>query len=181
MRAEGLDQAVRAHAAGGGAVLGLCGGLQILGGRMDDPHGVDGTGEGLGLLPLRTRFEHQKLLRHTRARFADLRGAWDALGGLSFEGYEIRHGHTWPDSSDGADTTIVALRNESGDPIGWQRDNVLGVYAHGLFESPAAMGALFGAASRTFETVFEGLADFIDAHFHAGVLESLIRPPLSDR
>jgi adenosylcobyric acid synthase len=176
MRAHGLDQGVLAHAARGGPVLGLCGGLQILGGRMDDPHGVEGNGQGLGLLPLETRFQRDKLLANTRAEFAALRGAWQPLGGVSFEGYEIRHGRTWCAGDEAGSTTAVALRNEAGDAIGWQRDNVLGLYAHGLFESPQVLRALFGVAPRTLDSVFDGLADFIDARFEAGVLARLGRP-----
>jgi adenosylcobyric acid synthase len=179
MRSQGLDRSILAHAAAGGAVLGVCGGLQILGEQMRDPHGVEGNEQGLALLDLETRFEREKLLRHTRARFADLAGAaWRALGGpllggVSFDGYEIRHGRTWLTAA-GADTdTAVALRNGSGDAIGWQRGNVLGVYAHGLFESPAVMRALFGVAPRTLDDVFDGLADFVDARFEPGVLASL--------
>ena len=39
---------------------------------------------------------------------------------------------------------------------------MLGVYLHGLFEDPAVLHALFGAAAPTLDTVFDGLADFID-------------------
>lgn len=50
LRAQGLDRAVATHAAQGGAVLGMCGGLQMLGEAMIDPHGIDGNAPGLGLL-----------------------------------------------------------------------------------------------------------------------------------
>jgi adenosylcobyric acid synthase len=44
LRAQGLDRAVvAAHAAQGGAVLGICGGLQMLGEALIDPHGIDGN------------------------------------------------------------------------------------------------------------------------------------------
>jgi len=144
LRAQGLDQAILAHAAAGGMVMGLCGGLQMLGGEMVDLNGVDGAAHGLDLLPLRTRFETPKMLRQTEARFGDLTGGWSALSGIAFEGYEIHHGRTEPapEAADGQ----VALRNESGEAIGWLLGNVLALYAHGLFESPAVMRALFGAA-----------------------------------
>lgn len=174
MRAQGLDEWIVSHAASGGRVLGLCGGLQMLGGRMVDPYGVDGDEQGLDLLPLETQFEREKLLRQTTARFAQTTGAWSALTEVSFDGYEIRHGRTLLSAA--ASGTTAALRNEDGDPIGWQRDSVLGLYAHGLFESPAAMRALFGAEPRTLDSVFDGLADFIDRHFEPGVLLRLLDP-----
>jgi len=174
VRQVGIDRAIRQHAARGGQVLGLCGGLQMLGESLADPYGVDGEAGGLGLLPLATVFQPDKLLRHTRARFAGTTGGWSALADLSFDGYEIRHGRTTlvPDAAEGA---AVALRNQAGEPIGWQRDNVLGLYTHGLFESPAVMTRLFGAQHRPLEAVFEGLADYIDGRFAPGVLLALAR------
>ena len=171
LRAQGLDAAIARHAASGRRLLGICGGLQMLGTELRDPHGVDGAATGLGLLPLTTQFERCKLLRHTRARFDALEGDWAALSQASFGGYEIRHGRTEATAG-----TRVALRNAAGEPIGWQRGPVLGLYAHGLFESPAAMQALFGATVRTLDSVFDGLADFIDHHFDADVLHRLLQP-----
>ena len=174
LRAQGLDAAVTRHAAAGGAVLGLCGGLQMLGRELQDPDGVDGAAPGLGLLPLVTRFERAKLLRHTRAHLGEATGAWSALSGLVFEGYEIRHGRTT--ELPGAPTAQVVLRNAEGEPIGWQQGSVLGLYAHGLFEDAAVMRALFGVPVRPLDAVFEGLADFVDRHFEAEVLMGLLAP-----
>ena len=169
LRAHGLDAAILQHAAAGKRVLGICGGLQMLGTDLRDPHGVDGSAAGLGLLPLTTHYDRDKLLRRTRAAFVDTADEWAALAGIRFEGYEIRHGRTEPHAD-----VRVALRNELGDPIGWQHGPVLGVYAHGLFESAEAMRALFGAGVRTLDNVFDGLADFIDRHVEPGVLTQLI-------
>ncbi len=173
LRAQGLFDAVQRHAARGGRVLGICGGLQMLGRRLLDPHRIEGHagGEthGLSLLPIDTHFEPQKYLRRTRARFDAPGGEWSALAGVAFEGFEIRCGRTEAD----ADATI-ALRNDEGEPIGWQRGNVLGVYAHGLFESKDAMRVLFGAEVQALDAVFDGLADFIDARFEPGSLLRLI-------
>lgn len=179
LREQGLDAAVRAHATRGGRVLGVCGGLQMLGLALRDPHGVENAGEGaempgLGLLPLVTTFARDKLLAATSVRFGPLEGVWSALSQAQAAGYEIRHGRTEPAA--GAAPHAV-LFNAQGEPIGWQCDNVLGVYAHGLFESPAVLRALFGAQVPSLDTVFDGLADFIDLHFNPGSLMSLIDRP----
>ena len=75
LRAQGLDAAVARHAGQGGAVLGVCGGLQMLGEALIDPHGIDGNAPGLGLLPLVTVFAKDKTVRHTQTRFV---GGWHA-------------------------------------------------------------------------------------------------------
>ena len=83
LRSQGLDAAVAQHAGQGGAVLGVCGGLQMLGEALIDPHGIDGNAPGLGLLPLVTVFEADKTVRRTRACFATdmLVGPGEAVGG----------------------------------------------------------------------------------------------------
>ncbi|MGH6626504.1 MAG: cobyric acid synthase, partial [Burkholderiaceae bacterium] len=87
LRAQGLDRAIAAHAAQGGAVLGICGGLQMLGEALIDPHGIDGNAPGLGLLPLVTVFEADKTVQRTQARFDTVTGPWAALSGVAVQGY----------------------------------------------------------------------------------------------
>ncbi|MFX8086681.1 cobyric acid synthase CobQ, partial [Acinetobacter baumannii] len=82
-----------------GPVLGICGGLQMLGEALIDPHGVDGNAPGLGLLPLVTAFAPDKLLQTTTLQFDGLDGPWVALNGVRTAGYEIRHGRTAPHPS----------------------------------------------------------------------------------
>jgi adenosylcobyric acid synthase len=170
LRAQGLDQAIAAHAAAGKQVLGVCGGLQMLGEALVDVHGIDGNAPGLGLLPLVTQFAVDKTVQRTQARFSTLTGSWSALSAVTVSGYEIHHGQT------AQHPAMSAARAVLPDGLGWQNDagNVLGLYLHGLFEDPAVLHALFGAQAPTLETVFDGLADFIDTHFPAGALPGLI-------
>ena len=175
LRAQGLDQAIAAHAGRGGAVLGICGGLQMLGEALIDSHGIDGNGPGLGLLPVVTVFEVSKTVQHRHTRFTRLAGVWTALSGVEVSGYEIHHGQTAPHSAmaTAGDVAVVVMPDE----LGWQNraGNVLGVYLHGLFEDPAVLQALFGATVPTLDAVFDGLADYIEQHFEAGFLPSLVR------
>jgi adenosylcobyric acid synthase len=176
LRVQGLDRAIVAHAAQGGAVLGVCGGLQMLGEALIDTHGIDGNAPGLGLLPLVTQFDLKKTVRHTHTTFGALHGAWSTLSGVAAAGYEIHHGQTaqHPAMAAGGDVAREAMP----DGLGWQNaaGNVLGVYLHGLFEDPRVLQALFGATAPTLETVFDGLADFIETHFEPCVLDQLIAP-----
>ena len=170
LRAQQLDAAINAH---DGPVLGICGGLQMLGEALVDPHGLDGNAPGLGLLPLVTCFEPEKRLRSAQFRFAETLGEpWQPLAGLQADGYEIRHGRT--QAHPGLPAPQVALRNAGGEAIGWQAGRVLGVYAHGLFEQPAVLRALFGQTGRPLDAVFDGLADFIDRHFEPGKIGGLL-------
>ncbi|MBQ0921696.1 cobyric acid synthase [Hydrogenophaga aromaticivorans] len=175
LRAQGLDQAVAQHAAQGGAVLGICGGLQMLGEALIDTHGIDGNAPGLGLLPLVTAFDPQKTVRHTQARFSALAGRWSALSGVETAGYEIHHGQTAQHPAMAAKGDVA---REVIPGLAWQNaaGNVLGCYLHGLFEDPRVLHALFGASAPTLESVFDGLADFLQSHVEPGVLDALIQP-----
>jgi adenosylcobyric acid synthase len=175
LRAQGLDRAVAAHAARGGAVLGVCGGLQMLGEALIDPHGTErieeGNAPGLGLLPLVTVFEPDKTVRRTQAGFGAMAaGPWAALSGVAMQGYEIHHGQS------SQHPAMPAAHAAMPGGLAWQntQGNVLGLYLHGLFEDPAALRALFGTAAPTLDAVFDGLADFLQRHAEPGVLPSLI-------
>jgi adenosylcobyric acid synthase len=176
LRAQGLDGAIARHAAAGGAVLGICGGLQMLGEALIDTHGIEDNGPGLGLLPLVTVFEPAKIVHRTQARFGPVGGAWAALSNVKMQGYEIHHGRTFQHPGMEAAHAVIA------GGLGWQNEqgNVLGVYLHGMFEDPLVVRALFGATARTLDNVFDGLADFIERHFGPAVLAGLVRDPAGD-
>lgn len=176
LRAQGLDAAVAAHAARGAPVLGVCGGLQMLGEALVDDQAIDGNGPGLGLLPLVTRFERAKTVRRREIAFGEVHGPWSMLSGVQWQGYEIHHGRTVSHPAMAPGHAVLP------DDLGWQNPagNVLGLYLHGLFESPAVLQALFGAQVPTLDTVFDGLADFVDRHFQPGVLPALFGLPRRD-
>jgi len=127
----------------------------------------------LGLLPVVTQFAADKTVLRTSAKFGQLRGAWSELSGVQVSGYEIHHGQTQ------AHTAMAAagqVAHEVMPGLAWQNEsgNVMGSYLHGLFEDPAVLQALFGAQTPTLETVFEGLADYLDKHMQANFLRALI-------
>jgi adenosylcobyric acid synthase len=178
LRQRGLDAAIARHAAEGRPVLGICGGLQILGEALIDTDGHDGepgfNGPGLGLLPLVTRYERDKRVRRTTFRFGELDGAWSRWSGIEAHGYEIHCGVSVPHPAMAAPG--VALRDDLGEAIGWQDGNVLGVYAHGLFESPAVLRAMWGEAAPALDQSFDLLADLVDRHLDAALLDRVMRP-----
>ena len=174
LRAQGLAEAIAMHANRGGAVLGICAGLQMLGEALIDLHGVEGPGPGLGLLPVVTVFDKAKTVRHRTAAFSALQGRWASLSHVTVQGYEIHHGQTAPHAAMAATGNVSHPVMPEG--LAWQNDtgNVLGLYLHGLFEDTRVLQALFGAATPTLDSVFDGLADYIDRHFEPGVLQGLI-------
>jgi adenosylcobyric acid synthase len=152
---SGLAGAVRERVRRGGRVLAICGGMQMLGEHVEDQGGVDGTAEGLGLLPLRTTFVASKQTTQTSTRFHPLPEPWAELGGKTFSGYEIRHGRTEA-------TGAVAEALPEG--RGFVAGPLLGIYLHGLFEQPALVSALFGGPpARSLEQAFDELADAVEA------------------
>ena len=158
----GVGEAVMARARQGRPVLGICGGLQMLGERVSAEADVDGTADGLGLLPLRTVFRASKLTEPVRCVFNELPAPWQALSGRSFSGYQIRHGRT---SSSGPVTEAIA------NGLGYLDGAVLGIHAHGMFEEPSVLGALFDQhPRRSLERAFDELADAIEEHLDVSLL-----------
>jgi adenosylcobyric acid synthase len=173
LRARGMDVEIARHLARNGPTLAVCGGLQMLGREIMDPHGVEGAATGLDLLPYSTTFAAHKLYRRASHTFKRPTGFWSTLDGVEFAGYEIRHGQTRV--LDEIDTPRLVPVLE--DHCGWQSGETLAIYVHGLFETPEVMRRLFGRETPTLDDTLDGLADFIDRHFEAGVLESLLNEP----
>ena len=95
LRRSGLAGALVERAAAVGAILGVCGGYQMLGERVLDPDGVESAERdvaGLGLLPVVTRFQRDKVTQPVRLRLGDGVPLLDAAGGQEVTGYEIHCG-----------------------------------------------------------------------------------------
>ena len=165
LRDRGLDAAISAAAAAGVRVLGICGGLQLLGGELRDEDGVDGDGRGLGLLPVRTVFRSEKRVERVEVSFGSLPAPWSPLSGLTLRGYEIRHGE-----SRATGPVTEALPGGRNFVSGC----VLGISVHGALEQPEVVEALLGRApSRSLEQVFDGLADLVEDRLDLDLLGSL--------
>ncbi|GLS17769.1 cobyric acid synthase [Labrys miyagiensis] len=167
LRGQGWDIDLAAHARRGGHVLGLCGGYQMLGTRIEDPDGIEGPPAdvpGLGLLDVATRLTGDK-------RLVAVTGE-TAADGVPFAGYEMHVGIT-----EGPALTRPVLHLADGSPDGaWSADGrVAGCYVHGLFgddrQRTAWLRRLGGqGGGMQYEVVVEETLDAFAAHL-AGHLD----------
>ena len=149
LRQCGLEGAICQHAARGGAVVGICGGYQMLGEQISDPDGVEGGGTlaGLGLLPGRTVFRGEKTRTRVSGVFQGTEGLFAGMNGVAFEGYEIHMGETVSTDAVRSSARLRTLDGgEKGD--GMARGNVWGSYVHGLFDKAECAGALVNCLRR---------------------------------
>ncbi|MFY9265755.1 MAG: cobyric acid synthase [Solirubrobacterales bacterium] len=166
LRAARLDYAIAKRVAGGGRVLAICGGLQMVGGPIDDPAGVEGAADGLGFLPLTTTLDPEKQVGPVDARFSTaLDAPWSGVAGVSVTGYEIRHGASAGDGS-------IAAVLPGG--LGFASGPILGVYLHGLFENPAFVAATLGVdLTASTEDAIEELATLVEPHLEIEAIARL--------
>lgn len=165
LRARGLADAVTAHAAAGGPVLGVCGGFQMLCRSIDDPvESKAGTVDGLGLLAADIVFAQQKTLRH-----------WES----PLTGYEIHHGQ------------VVGGAEADWLGVGIRRGQVYGTHWHGLLDNDelrrAWLAEVAEAAGRTGFVVatdvsvtarrdaqLDAMADALQAHVDIDAMLALL-------
>lgn len=135
MRQNGLEAAIKKMNSDGVPVIGICGGYQMLGTRLDDPDGVEGDGSerGMGLLPITTTFTRQKTRTRVAGKVNALDGFFSCLSGADFEGYEIHMGVSSRDRTVPYFATITGGESDARD--GAVNGNVMGSYVHGLFDS----------------------------------------------
>ena len=142
LRQSGLEAAVARRANGGVPVVGICGGYQMLGERIDDPDGAEGGGSvrGMGLLPVRTVFEPAKRQVRSEGTVCPLGGPLAGLAGAPVHGYQIHMGRT--ERLGGA--AVCDLADEDGGRVldGCWLGKVYGTYLHGLFDSGEAARAV---------------------------------------
>ncbi len=148
LRDDGLGRALCDRAATGDPILGVCGGYQLLGERIDDTvESGAGRVDGLGLLPVRTVFGEEKVLRTVCGH--------SALLGSEVCGYEIRHGH--PETHGGTPLIVDA----QGDPEGCAAGATIGTSWHGVLEHDGARrGLLRWVAARRRIAFTPAFVDF---------------------
>ena len=169
IREQGWDIDIAAPPMRGGAILGLCGGYQMLGARIADPEGIEGPpGEiaGLGLLEVATVLSPGKRLESVRGTALD----------AAFAGYEMHIGETA-----GADCArpFALLADGRADGAVSADGRVIGSYVHGALASTplrAALLARLGAVSdgadhdTAVDAALDGIAAQLEAHLDIDAL-----------
>jgi adenosylcobyric acid synthase len=165
VRARGWDIDLRAHVRRGGAVLGICGGFQMLGRRIADPDGIEGppgAADGLGLLELETVLTAEK-------RLHEVRGS-EVASGEPIHGYEMHLGRT------SGPALARPMLDLDGRPDGAVSADgrIMGCYVHGLFAADGFRHAFLArlkarapsglAFEQQIEATLDALADHLEAH-----------------
>jgi adenosylcobyric acid synthase len=165
LRRQGLDLWLAEQRRGGALIVGICGGYQMLGERVEDPDHIESTHgvvEGLGLLPVRTVLRAPKVTRIARAR---------TTAGCAFEAYEIHMGKT---ERPPGFTPFVTLAD--GGTEGCRAEGVLGTYLHGAFDHPEVVAEYLNIRMEPHHKAdhYDKLADWLARYANAAVLERLL-------
>ena len=178
LRAAGWDKGLQRHLRYGGKVIGICGGMQMLGRMLHDPHGTEGppgSMPGLGLLDYETTFARDKQLRQVR-------GTLCLDGAPAVTGYEIHMGVTSGRALEHPSSMLDDGNGEAARADGAisADGQVLATYLHGVFDHPQACQALLQwaglAAAQALdlnalrEASLERLADVLEQHLDMNTL-----------
>lgn len=142
LRKSGLGEKILAHAKAGKAVIGICGGYQMLGEVIRDPQHTESQNDeaaGLGLLGMETVFASEKLTSQVVAQCQDLHFMGQSISAENLQGYEIHMGHTaFTREADKHPFTVCQRRGKacaSQEGTANAAGNVFGTYIHGVFDN----------------------------------------------
>lgn len=142
LRKSGLGEKILAHAKAGKAVIGICGGYQMLGEVIKDPQHTESQNDevaGLGLLGMETVFASEKLTSQVVAQCQDLHFMGQSISADNLQGYEIHMGHTaFTREADKHPFTVCQRRGKacaSQEGTANAAGNVFGTYIHGVFDN----------------------------------------------
>lgn len=142
LQKSGLGEKILAHAKAGKAVIGICGGYQMLGEVIRDPQHTESQNDeaaGLGLLGMETVFASEKLTSQVVAQCQDLHFMGQSISADNLQGYEIHMGHTaFTREADNHPFTVCQRRGKacaSQEGTANAAGNVFGTYIHGVFDN----------------------------------------------
>jgi len=188
LREQGLEQAIQHLAPAGTVVVGICGGYQMLGRRIQDPLGVESAlpeVAGLALLSVDTVFEPVKATHQAEARVLGGPGWLAALQNQAIQGYEIHMGRTTSQQPWLEISRRNGMRLAVADGAVTATGNVWGCYLHGLFANASLRRAWLtslgwhgepeqASASLHMQATLDTVASHVEASLDMGRLETII-------
>lgn len=156
MRENGLEAAIKKRA-GDTVIFGICGGYQMLGEYLEDPHGIESGGimRGMELLPVRTSLEEQKIRTQVTGEIL----AFADLAGMRLTGYEIHMGRSRRTENCPPFCRITERGNGSQKEDGAVCGNVYGTYVHGIFDNGTIAREVIGILAQRKGIRWEETAD----------------------
>lgn len=182
----GLAERIVSLARAGTAVVGICGGYQMLGQSLQDPDGAEAQpgaeASGLWLLPVQTTFAGNKRTVQVQATLSAANGPFASLQGSPIRGYEIHMGRSRFASDAGAPLCHIGAA-ATGHPDGAvsPEGHVWGTYLHGIFNNDALRHAWLRSlgwrgSGRIFnrELAYNRLADHVRTHLDMASLRQIV-------
>ncbi|NCO79251.1 MAG: cobyric acid synthase CobQ [Cyanobacteria bacterium] len=131
---SGMKAQIREYMQSGGTILGICGGFQMLGNEILDPHRLESlekSCEGLNLLPITTTLKPEKITRQREV------AANYPQKGLPVDGYEIHQGYTEiiPHLSKQRKIRYFPLFSDATLGLVDETQSLWGCYLHGVFDN----------------------------------------------
>jgi len=159
MRQNGLEAAIK-KLAEDIPVFGICGGYQMLGCRIDDPHAMEEGGciRGMELLPVATVLQKKKKRCQVEGVIDELDGIFSGISRCPFKGYEIHMGQTVYHEACDVSEDIYSSRIGNNVVFSANNKNVYGSYIHGLFDqSNIAHGIVQALANKKGIKIEDGI------------------------
>lgn len=149
LKKTGISEAVLSYAKNGGTVLGICGGFQMLGNMIYDPHHSESSGdreEGLHLLDMQTVFSDKKQTETVSVSINnDCSWLFANCSKVDVQGYEIHMGQSEYGKLSKPFTQRCGSGNQEINGITDQTGKILGTYLHGLFDSAEVTVSIINA------------------------------------
>lgn len=136
LRQTGMEAKILQMASKNKIIFGVCGGYQMLGETIYDLDGVEQKGiiRGLGLLPIKTVFQVEKVRTRVKGTIEKVQGKLSALTGVAFEGYEIHMGTSELIGNGKGFSLLWEKEEKEKKADGAWKENIYGTYVHGLFD-----------------------------------------------
>ncbi len=189
LREKGFESLLNARVKNNQPILGICGGYQMLGQKIEDPfhaESQESSVKGLGFLNVETHFEKEKMTAQVEASVVGESFLSQGSLGAPVKAYEIHMGRV---RVSGSSRRLFQITFRNGQPIqeaeGVIEGSVMGTLMHGLLENQSLLSSLIAALGRrrgltlsagsySKEVEYDRLAEMIRQHLDTAVLDRIV-------